>query len=521
MKSKYNVAIVGSGISGLCCAAYLQQKGLSVILLTKAAKIEETNTYYAQGGIISKVKEDSSKLLAKDILEAGAYYNNIEAVNFFAEKGPQLVPEFLMQTIGIDFSRNKKGKLDYTEEGAHSIRRIAHYHDYTGETIENSLVTYIQNLGVKILTNHTAIDLISNCHHSKDKQELYKPQIIMGVYALNAANNEIVKIMSDKVVLATGGIGNLFQYTSNPVEATGDGICMAAKVKASIINAEFVQFHPTLLFHKDNRRFLISESLRGEGAHLTDNSGDYFMPQYHKDADLAPRDIVSRAIFDKMAKTNQEYVQLNLFAHYKGEVPIEKRFSKIYETCIKAGIDIAKEGIPVVPAAHYFCGGIKVDLQGKTNINNLYAIGEVSCTGLHGANRLASTSLLEGLLWAKHTAESIHHNFEEVEAHRFTEIPDWKAAQSQHGVDPILIKQDWKTIKSIMWNYVGIIRTKKGLERAVADLSYLSKRISKFYKKAPLNRDIIELHNAAICASIITRAALRNSQSIGCHYRKK
>lgn len=521
MKKKYNVVIVGSGISGLTCAAYLQKKGLSVLLLTKADSIEETNTFYAQGGIISKVEEDSRKLLTNDILDAGDNYNNKEAVKYFSANGPQLVPEFLVDTIGVNFSKDKSGKLDYTEEGAHSVRRIAHYHDYTGEAIEKSLVAYVKGLGVEILTRHIAIDLISNCHHSKNKQELYKPQIIMGVYALNCENNEVVKILSDKVVLATGGVGNLFQYTSNPSEATGDGICMAVKANAEIINAEFVQFHPTLLFHKDNRRFLISESLRGEGAKLIDALGNPFMKHYDNDEDLAPRDVVSRAIFDMMAKKNQEYVRLNLFEHYNGEEPIEIRFSKIYETCLKGGIDITKEPIPVVPAAHYFCGGIKVDLTGKSSIKNLYAIGEVSCTGLHGANRLASTSLLEGLLWAKSAADDITNNFKEISAKRFAEIPDWKGTKAQYEPDPILIKQDWKTIKSTMWNYVGIVRTKKGLERATADLNYYYYRIMKFYKRAPLNKDIIELRNAIVCASTIANAALRNSKSVGCHYRKK
>lgn len=517
---KYNIVIVGSGIAGLSCAAYLQKQGFSVALLTKADSIEETNTLYAQGGIISKVKEDTPKLLASDIIDAGANYNNLATVEYFAKNGPELVPQFLVDAIGVNFSKNERGELDYTEEGAHSVRRIAHYKDYTGEAIEKSLVDYVTDLGVKIFTNHIAIDLISNTHHSKNLQELYKPKIIMGVYALNTKSNEVIRVLSDKVVLATGGVGNLFQYTSNPIEATGDGICMAAKAGADIINAEFVQFHPTLLFHKDNRRFLISESLRGEGATLVDRLGNPFMKKYSKEADLAARDIVSRAIFDMMAKNNQEYVELNLYKYYNGENPIKERFSKIYETCLKQDIDITKEPIPVVPAAHYFCGGVKVDLRGRTSVNNLYAIGEVSCTGLHGANRLASTSLLEALLWAKSTADDITNNYSAIAMERFVEIPEWQGAKLNYEPDPILIKQDWKSIKSTMWNYVGIIRTKKGLERATADLNYYYRRIMKFYKKAPLNKDIIELRNAVVCASIIANAAHRNVHSVGCHFRK-
>ncbi len=521
MGKKYDIIVVGSGIAGLSCAIFLKKKGFSVAVLTKNEDPLECNTFYAQGGIISKVDKDSIDLLVNDILLAGNNYNYKNAVNFFAEKGPELVPNFLMDEVGIDFSKTPNGNdIDYTEEAAHSIRRIAHFSDYTGEAIEKGLYSYAKKIDIKIYSDYSAIDLISNTHHSTDKQELYKKQIVMGVYALDNKNQKVEKILSDKVVLATGGVGNLFQYTTNPASATGDGISMAAKAGAKIINAEFVQFHPTMLFHKDIRRFLISESLRGEGAKLIDKNGKTFMQNYSEQKDLAPRDVVSRAIFDKMATDAVEYVELDIANYYKGEKPLKERFAKIYQTCKEAGIDITKDKIPVVPGAHYFCGGIKVDTNGQSSIENLYAIGEVSCTGLHGSNRLASTSLLEALLWAKSSADDISQNFENTKAKRFAHIPDWQTPKVETTFDPILIKQDWKTIKHTMWNYAGIVRTQKGLERANADLKYFYDRIMRFYSEATLTKDLIELRNAVVCSSIIAEAAFKNKNSIGCHYIK-
>jgi len=321
------------------------------------------------------------------------------------------------------------------------------------------------------------------------------------------------------VILATGGIGNLYQYTTNPLAATGDGISMAYRSGADIINCEYVQFHPTALFHKDIKRFLISESLRGEGAKLVDQNGYQFMEKYSTLKELSPRDIVSRAIYEEMNKQGREYLFLDIANYYTGDKRIEERFEQIYTTCLSGGIDITKSPIPIVPAAHYFCGGIKVDTNGRTSIKNLFAIGEVSCTGLHGANRLASTSLLEGLLWGRNTANYIINNFKEIDKKRFENIPEWKFPKNVVDFDTILIYQDWKFIKLTMWNYAGIIRTKRGLERAESDLNFYSHRIFKFYKEAKLTRDIIELRNGIITASIIVSHAIHNTKSLGCHYR--
>jgi len=520
MKNKFDVIVLGTGVAGLTAAIYLKEAGLDVAVFTKEKEICETNTNYAQGGIIAWKKGDSSAKLTKDLLQAGCNYNNLKAVKLFAEKGPQLVFDFFIKKLKTNFTQTFEGNLDYTEEAAHSNRRVLHFEDHTGDVIQQSLLNYCRKLQISIYTEHTAVDLITNNHHSNDYQELYKPREVMGVYILDNLSGEVKTILSDKVILATGGLGNLYQHTTNPAAATGDGMSMAYRAGADIINAEFIQFHPTSLYHRDIKRFLISESLRGEGAKLIDNSGREFMTDYSELKDLAPRDVVSRAIYGEMGKTGSEYMLLDIASYYNGEQPLEQRFSKIYNTCLKGGIDITKEPIPIVPAAHYFCGGVKVDLAGRSSLKNLYAIGEVSCTGLHGANRLASSSLLEGLLWAKLAADNISEKFEEISAERFSEIPDWKMPLEVEEFDPLLISQDWEAIQMTMWNYAGIIRTKKGLERARADLNYYSHRIFKFYQSARLNKSIIELRNGVVNASIIVNAATHNSQSIGCHFVK-
>lgn len=521
MRHFYDVVIVGSGLAGLTCAINLKKSGIHVVVMTKETSINETNTLYAQGGIIASRDGDSGELLRNDMLRAGSGYNNLEAVDFFVNNGPPLVFDFLVDEVGIQFSRSEEGKIDYTEEAAHSKRRIVHYEDHTGDKIEDSLVNYAKKLGVEFLPDFTAIDLISNNHHSRDPQEVYREREVMGVYALNNIKGEIETFFSNHVVLATGGLGNLYYHSTNPVSATGDGVSMAHRAGASIINAEFVQFHPTSLFHKDIKRFLISESLRGEGGRIKDHAGKEFMSEYSEMGDLAPRDLVSRAVYDQICKKGKEYMLLDIASYYTGGTPIEERFSRIYTTCLSGGIDIAKEPIPITPAAHYFCGGIKTDIMGKTSLRNLYAIGEVSCTGLHGANRLASASLLEGLLWGQSSANYIISNPGEIKKQRFDNIPDWESPAYAEIFDPLLIDQDMKAIQLTMWNYAGIIRTVKGLSRAESDLDYHAHRILKFYKSAEINKQIIELRNAVVSSQLIVTAALKNSTSVGCHYISK
>ncbi|HBD96278.1 MAG: L-aspartate oxidase [Spirochaetes bacterium GWF1_31_7] len=520
MKKVFDVIIIGTGISGLSNAIYLKEMGMDTLVITKNDEISESNTYYAQGGIIAKKEDDTASSLSKDILNAGCYYNNLSAVKHFSETGPGLVFDFLIDKIGVNFSKDENNKIDYTEEAAHSNRRIVHYEDHTGDKIIEDLIAYAKKIGVSILNSHTAIDLITNNHHSKDCQELYKKREVMGVYVLNNLESTVDTILANYVIIASGGAGNLYQHTTNPASATGDGVSMAYRAGADIINSEFIQFHPTSLFHRDIKRFLISESLRGEGAKLINHKGEEFMQNYSHLKELAPRDVVARAMYEEMSKSGEEYMFLDISHNYKGKVPVEERFSHIFRTCQKGGIDIRTEPIPVVPAAHYFCGGIKVDLNGRTSLKNLYAIGEVSCTGLHGANRLASTSLLEGLVWARNAAEHIKGNFQQMKVSRLNNIPDWDSPEFREEFDPLLIKQDFQAIKLTMWNYAGIIRTKKGLDRAKSDLNYYSHRIMKFYREAKLNKSIIELRNAIITASIIVDSAMHNSKSLGCHFVK-
>lgn len=517
----YDAVIVGSGIAGLTNAIYLKEAGLNIVVITKSDDISDTNTNHAQGGIVSWRENDNKKSLYDDIMNAGANYNSKDAVQLLVDQGPKLVFDFLIDKIGISFSTDQNGKLDYTEEAAHSIRRILHYQDHTGDRIQKSLVEYAKHIGINIITNHSAIDLISNNHNSLDSQEIYKPNEIMGLYALDNETGKVKTFLSNNVVLATGGIGNLYRYTTNPKIATGDGMSMAYRAGANILNAEYIQFHPTLLFHKDIQRFLISESLRGEGAKLLDHNGNEFMHKYSPQKELAPRDIVARAIYKELYKNEVEYLYLDLANNYNGQKPIKERFSKIYQTCLEGGIDISKEPIPIVPAAHYFCGGVKVDLAGKTTIPNLYAIGEVSCTGVQGANRLASISLLEGLLWGKLSAMDIINTKKKISKERFKTIPNWKSPSYTEEVDALIIDQDWKTIKLTMWNFAGIIRTQKGLSRAQSDLNYLHHRILRFYNEVKVSKDIIELRNAIINAQIIVDSAISNTKSIGCHYYKE
>lgn len=518
MKRIHDVIIAGCGIAGLSAAIFLKEAGLDVVVITKEDDVFNTSTNLAQGGIVAWKQGDTPEQITEDILHAGCNYNNELAVKQFSEEGPDMVFDFLINKIGIEFTKTSQGNLDYTEEAAHSQRRILHFKDQTGYIIQNGLIEYARKINIPILTSHTAIDLITNNHHSRDCQEFYKPREVMGIYALNNQDQIIKTFFSHKVILATGGIGNLYQLTTNPSSSTGDGMSMAYRAGAEIINTEFIQFHPTALYHKDIRRFLISESLRGEGARLLDHDHKLFMERYSHLCDLAPRDVVSRAIYREMERSGTEYMLLDIASYYKGKVPLKERFSKVYSTCLEGGIDITKEPIPIVPAAHYFCGGIKVDLVGKSSIKNLFAVGEVSCTGLHGANRLASTSLLEGLLWAKKASQNIITNFSRIGSYRFDTIPDWAEPKYNEEFDPLLLRQDWKSIQMTMWNYAGIVKTGKGLERAKADLNYYSHRILKFYKESKLNKDIIELRNAIVNASIIVNAAYHNTKSIGCHY---
>jgi L-aspartate oxidase len=522
-RAHYPVVVLGTGIAGLTAAFSLASVGIKVLLVTKAADPKDCNTFWAQGGIIYEGEGDSPAKLIQDILQAGAGLSNEEAVRFLAVEGPRVVRQLLLKEINVPFSTSEEGELDLTQEGAHSIPRIIHAGDATGRAIETSLLNRVKSEpNITLATEVTAIDLLTTHHHPTDIQVRYGlTNECAGVYLLDNRTNDVYTIFADITVLATGGIGQIYLHTTNTKSSLGDGVVMARRAGARIMNAEYVQFHPTALADKKANHFLISEALRGEGARLRNHQGEYFMEKYSPALkDLAPRDVVARAIVEEMTTNKEEFVYLDLANFYKGHQPIAERFPNIRKACAEIGVDIERDPIPVVPAAHYFCGGILANTAGETTLSRLYAIGETSCTGLHGGNRLASTSLLEGLTWGYFAAASIREKFREMPDKILRSIPDWQPPGSQNMEDPALILQDWTTIQHTMWNYVGIVRTYERLKRAVADVRELGNRLTKFYHESTISKAIVELFHGQQMAAIVADAAIKNPVSRGAHFRR-
>ncbi|MFW6160052.1 MAG: L-aspartate oxidase [Acidobacteriota bacterium] len=512
-----DILIIGCGIAGASAALEAAKSGLRIVLITKSMRPEESNTFYAQGGIVSLGPDDDPELLAKDIIETGDGINNSKAVNILVQQGHKLVEEVLMKELKIPFSHSAPDELDYAQEAGHSRRRILHVKDTTGKTIEERFISELKKYSnVTLLSDHTAVDLLTVPHHSKNPISFYREPQCIGAYVLDNKTNKVKIIFAPYTILATGGCGAVFLYTSNPQGAIGDGYAMAYRAGARIINMEYIQFHPTSLFHRDADSFLISETIRGEGARLKTKEGSLFMEKYSHKKELAPRDEVTRAIYEEMINTNSNYVYLDLAPYATIDIP--KRFPNIYQTCLKYGIDITKEPIPVVPAAHYCCGGILVDEWGQTTLKGLLAVGEASCTGIHGANRLASTSLLEGLVWGVRGAQNIVRHFNPEKPYRASEIHEWYYPAKEEAVDPALVNQDWISLRSTMWNYAGIVRTRKRLERARADLNYLFHRVEKFYKEARMDPKVVGLKHGIQVAVMITQTVLSNPISRGAHF---
>ena len=513
-----DVLIIGSGIAGATAALELAGQNVNVLLITRADEPQESNTYYAQGGIIYQGAKDSPESLASDLLKAGVHYNNPAAVELLANEGPDLVKKILIDRLNVPFDRNPDGSFSLIQEGAHSSKRILHTTDITGKAIEIELIKTVKaHPKVTLLTGHTAIDLITPSHHSTDPNYIYAPQSCVGAYALNQDTGEVVRCLAKFTLLATGGLGNIFLKTSNPSGARGDGLAMAYRANARVTNAEFVQFHPTTFHHRYAPNFLISEAVRGAGAKLIDSQGNTFMERFSPEwKDLAPRDIVARSIHKIMLEQGAKNVYLDL-ASYMAPEKIKSHFPTIYEQLIAFGIDITSEPIPVVPAAHYSIGGVWVDNWGRTTLSQLYAAGEVSCTGLHGANRLGSASLLEGLVWGQRVAGHIQNHLKDVDLLPENIIPSWQLVDEKLP-DLALIKQDMSSIQHIMWNYVGLIRTPKRLKRAWNELRSLEFQIEEFYRETRITDSLIGLRNAVRSALIITTAAWTNKKSIGCHY---
>lgn len=510
---KTDVLVIGSGIAGCVAALSAADEGCEVTLITKSDTLLSGSSPYAQGGIIYKGLHDSPQELMNDIMIAGDGHCLDVAVKQLVDFGAPLVDKYLIERCNTEFDRNAEGELDLTAEGAHTQARIIHCKDKTGKSIMEALTDEVlKHRNIKVLTNHMAVDLLTLSHHSANTKDIYKKPACFGSLVLSLEDDTIFPLFATNTIIAAGGLGQVYLHTTNPTDATGDGLSISWRAGARCFNLQYIQFHPTA-FYSANERFLISEAVRGEGGKLLDYKGNPVMKDYHPKGDLAPRDIVSRGIYQTMLNTGHPFVYLDI--SHKNSDWLISRFPTIYAHCLKNGIDITSEPIPVVPAAHYSCGGVGVNLNGRTSLQRLYAVGEVSCTGVHGANRLASTSLLEGVVWG-HLAGKDASKFSKENLY-FPDIYPWK--KSDEYIDPALIVQDWMRIKYTMWNYVGLVRTKARLARANLTLRNLQNEIDEFYKKAKLTKETVELRNGVQSAIAITGAANQSKVTkSGCHY---
>jgi len=518
------VLILGTGIAGLSTALKFVSKSaaIQVTLVTKE-RPEEGSTRYAQGGIASVwSKDDSFEEHIQDTLSAGAGLCDPVVVENCVREGPARVRELIdwgvrfTQQKGVDPTEELAFTYDLHREGGHSQRRILHADDLTGLEIERALLEQAQSHPrIRILENHIAIDLITE---GKLFKRWRSPGRCLGAYVLDSSTGRILTLAAQVTVLATGGAGKVYLYTSNPDVATGDGVAMAHRAGAKVSNLEFMQFHPTCLFHPQARTFLISEALRGEGATLKNLGGESFMERYHPLRELAPRDVVARAIDSEMKRTGDRHVWLDATSIAQ----VKDRFPHISETCQKLGIDIASDPIPVVPAAHYHCGGVQVGQHGQTGIASLYAIGEVSCTGLHGANRLASNSLLEAVVYShravEHALPLLSEDSSGSAAISAPVLPEWDPGRATPLEEKIDIAATWLEVRSLMWNYVGIVRTNRRLDRARRRLEMIRAEVNSYYWNNLLTRDLIELRNLITVAELMVQSALLRRESRGLHY---
>lgn len=505
--------VIGAGLAGCAYAHYASKLGLSVTLICPDELSEGANSRWAQGGIIFDTSYHPEQL-KQDIINASDGTSNPEAVECLAKHGQEAVQQLLLDELHVPFDREENGDLKFTKEGGHSDRRIIFSKDVTGRAILENMHQYVKTLkGVRILPNRVAIDLLTLSHNSVHPIDKYKPITCVGAYVLDTASGEIKAIEAKKTILATGGLGKIYQNSTNQPGTVGHGIAMAHRVGARVMDLEYVQFHPTVFLKKGCQLFLVSEAVRGEGGVLINRQGRAFMDQQHPMKSLAPRDIVARAIHRELIASGDNCVYIDLSSR-KPEY-IKDRFPSIYQRCLECGVDITKEPIPVAPAAHYTCGGVYTDLQGRASVKHLNAIGETACTGLHGANRLASTSLLECLVSAKLTAEADCRDLQ-TEVFHLPEVREW--VSPEEVADEELIRQDMQLISRTMWNYVGLVRSPRRLHRAKRILMELDGEISEFYSGNQLTRSLIELRNAVKTALLVVHAASLNPTSKGCHY---
>jgi L-aspartate oxidase len=509
MEFNTDFLILGSGIAGLSLA--IKASGLgSVAIVTKKEKTE-SNTNYAQGGIAAVTDQtDSFDEHIQDTLICGAGLCKKDVVDFVVREAPPRIQELIEWGVNFTKSETPPHLYDLGQEGGHHRRRVLHAKDLTGREIERALNERVAALNnVNIYENHIGIDLIIQKGNSG------KPITCQGAYVLDINNKEIHTYRAKYTILSTGGAGKVYLITTNPDIATGDGIAMAYRSGAKIANMEFIQFHPTCLYHPDAKAFLISEAVRGEGGILKLKNGSTFMEKYHPMKSLAPRDIVAKAIDTEIKQSGDEYVLLDI-THLKRDFIIN-RFPNIYNKCLEHGIDITSDPIPIVPAAHYICGGVAVDHYGKTSITNLFACGEVSCTGLHGANRLASNSLLEAVVFSHRVYTEISRQYDKTEQSDVN-IPPWDASGTTESDDSIVVTHNWDEIRRCMWNYVGIVRSDKRLQRATRRIDLIQKEIHEYYWNFKLTKDLIELRNITTVAKLIVRSASLRKESRGLHY---
>jgi L-aspartate oxidase len=510
VRGGYDYVVLGSGIAGLTFALNVAEKG-SVAVITKKNRAE-SNTNYAQGGIaVVTSTEDTFDLHVRDTLEAGAGLCHEDVVRGIVEEGPARVKELI--ELGMSFTERETGhgqELDLGKEGGHSKRRILHAKDVTGREIESALLTALAlHPNVDMFENHAAIDLITRRKMGFPASE----NRCVGVYVLDCSNGQVDAVGAQHVLLATGGCGKVYLYTTNPDIATGDGVAMAFRAGVPVANMEFIQFHPTCLFHPKAKSFLISEAVRGEGGILRNAEGRAFMQGVHPLESLAPRDIVARAIDAELKKSGAECVYLDI-THRSREF-LQERFPAIYARCLEFGIDMATQPIPVVPAAHYQCGGVVTTPEGRTELPGLWAVGEVGCTGLHGANRLASNSLLEALVVAHRAAEAVKRE-KPFPAQKI--LPPWESGSAQDPDELVVIYHNWREIRQLMWDYVGIVRTTKRLQRAASRLRSLTEEVQDYYWNYKMTVDLVELRNLVLVAALIVESALSRHESRGLHF---
>ncbi|WPJ96095.1 L-aspartate oxidase [Coraliomargarita algicola] len=513
MSKFYDAIVIGSGIAGLSFALKIAEAGHRVAIITKKNSAD-SNTNYAQGGIAAVTSQtDDVEMHVADTLDAGDGLCDEQAVREILKDGAASIEELARR--GVAFTQLDDGRVSLGKEGGHSKRRILHVKDVTGKAIEQALIhgiTHSEN--IEVLEHHFAIELITaskvravGLDHQRDK--------VLGVYALNSKTDAVETFAASAVLLATGGIGQVYQFTTNPSIATGDGIAMAYRAGVEVRNMEFIQFHPTALYANDSDRFLISEAVRGEGAILRNFEGEAFMERYDRRKDLAPRDIVARAIDSEMKQSGAPHVWLD--ARGDSAEVIRDRFPNIYEHCADLGIHLEKDMIPVVPAAHYLCGGVKTNLDSETSLSGLYACGEVACTGLHGANRLASNSLLEAVVMATRGAEALKKYLADAEPESF-ELPEWKDGDLRDSDERVILSHNLDELKRTLWDYVAIVRTTKRLERARTRIQNLDREINEYYWNFKVDESLLQLRNMILVAGLIIDCALQRKESRGLHY---